>query len=222
MPVGYRQAGVDFDDLFDPDVRGDGPTAAGLRNGGTPLKYAALAYGSKRADVGYRQAGVDVSNLWAAKGTAQYGIPGLDGKGMVAQDNSLTGQTSMSAAVTVSVLNGTWSAQAATSRGSVGTSVPAPTSGTWLPSGQAASAYDVRFVVLTSSGGAEIVNSAPAFVAVSAGVPYALTLRIPTRSAATNEQLSGNFTARLDIRRRSTGQITSATFTGSVGVRGWL
>lgn len=72
MATGYRSGGVDFDDLFDPDVMGSGPAVAGMRSGGAPLKYAALSYGSKRADVGYRQNGHDVSNLWAAKGTARY------------------------------------------------------------------------------------------------------------------------------------------------------
>lgn len=75
MPVGYRNsAGVDFDDLFDPDVQGDGPTAPFLRTAaGVAVRYADISYGSKGPNVGYRtSAGVDVSNLWAAKGTARY------------------------------------------------------------------------------------------------------------------------------------------------------
>lgn len=72
MSSGYASGGTDFDDLFDPDVMGDGPTAAGYSANGALLKYAALSYGTKRADVGYSVAGVDVSNLWAAKGTAVY------------------------------------------------------------------------------------------------------------------------------------------------------
>lgn len=75
MPVGFRNAaGVDFDSLFDPDVRGDGPQATGFRTAsGVTLRYAALAYGSKGPNVGFRtSAGVDLSNLWAAKGTAVY------------------------------------------------------------------------------------------------------------------------------------------------------
>lgn len=73
MAKGFTSGGVDFDDLFDPDVIGDGPAAPFLTSGGVSLKYAALAYGTKRADVGFRNSsGVDVSNLWAAKGTAVY------------------------------------------------------------------------------------------------------------------------------------------------------
>lgn len=73
MAKGITSGGVDFDDLFDPDVVGDGPSTPWLTSGGVALRYAALAYGTKRADVGYRNsAGVDVTNLWAAKGTAVY------------------------------------------------------------------------------------------------------------------------------------------------------
>jgi len=79
MPSGYQSAGVDFDALFDPDVVGDGPAAAGYTVAGAPLKYAALKYGTKRADVGYAVNGSDVSNLWAAKGTASYKLP-IDGQ----------------------------------------------------------------------------------------------------------------------------------------------
>ena len=45
MAKGIRSAGWDFDDLFDPDVIGDGPSVANLRSGGAPLRYAALKYG---------------------------------------------------------------------------------------------------------------------------------------------------------------------------------
>ena len=72
MPTEFASDGIDFEDLFDPDIVGDGPQATWLENLGAPLRFAALAYGTKRADVGYDDGGVDVSNLWAAKGTAAY------------------------------------------------------------------------------------------------------------------------------------------------------
>lgn len=75
MASGVKSKGVDLDDLFDPDIVGDGPVAAGIKSGGVALKYAALKYGTKRADVGIADAGVDVSNKWAAKGTASYALP---------------------------------------------------------------------------------------------------------------------------------------------------
>lgn len=77
MPAGYRNsAGIDFDELFDPYVQGEKPAPTGYRTSdGADLceRYAPLAYGSKGPDVGYRNsAGLDLSNLWAARGTAQY------------------------------------------------------------------------------------------------------------------------------------------------------
>jgi len=72
MAKGFLSDGVDFDDLFDPDVVGDGPSATWLTSDGVALRYARLQYGQKRADVGFYDNGVDVSNLWAAKGTAVY------------------------------------------------------------------------------------------------------------------------------------------------------
>lgn len=67
-----KSKGIAFADLFDPDVMGDGPTAPGYMVNGVPLRFAALKYGTKRADVGYAENGIDVSNKWAAKGTAVY------------------------------------------------------------------------------------------------------------------------------------------------------
>lgn len=48
----YLTGGTDLDALFDPDTVGDG-TAVAFYVGGTPLRYANIKYGSKRADVGY-------------------------------------------------------------------------------------------------------------------------------------------------------------------------
>jgi hypothetical protein len=74
---GFSSAGVDFDDLFDPDVMGNGPAAAWLTSAGVPLRYAAISYGAKGPDVGFIQSnGQDVSNLWARKGSAVY-FPGM-------------------------------------------------------------------------------------------------------------------------------------------------
>lgn len=75
MTAGYRNAsGVDADDLFDPDVVGDGYTATFLRRAdGTPLRYASAVYGTPGAAFGYRDnTGADVGPKWAKKGTANY------------------------------------------------------------------------------------------------------------------------------------------------------
>lgn len=68
----HRHDGVPLHELFDPDIMGDGPAALGFRDGGVPLKFASIEYGSKGPDVLKRSGGVDLSNLWAAAGTAVY------------------------------------------------------------------------------------------------------------------------------------------------------
>lgn len=70
-----KSKNVDFSDLFDADIVGDGPTAPGYKINGVPLQFADIKYGSKRADIGYAESGVDISNKWAAKGTASYTLP---------------------------------------------------------------------------------------------------------------------------------------------------
>lgn len=78
MASGYRNsAGVDTDDLYDPDIQGDGPAATGYRKAdGSTLRYAAAKYGIAGVAIGYRMAnGIDIGTLWARKGTAHYGNP---------------------------------------------------------------------------------------------------------------------------------------------------
>lgn len=142
MAKGFTSGGVDFDDLFDPDVVGDGPSASFLTSGGVALKYAALAYGTKRADVGFRNSsGVDVSNLWAAKGTAIYKL-GFDGKsysaaGISGPDGESFGKVKISL-----FTDGTWTVQRSTRQSPSWSVVD---SGVWLPAGGTAADYSVKF-----------------------------------------------------------------------------
>lgn len=92
MASGVKSKGVDLDELFDPDIVGDGPIAAGIKSNGVAIKYAALKYGTKRADVGIADAGVDVSNKWAAKGTASYTLP-INGNVYTASTNITAGNS---------------------------------------------------------------------------------------------------------------------------------
>lgn len=144
MPSGYRSQGVDFDDLFDPDVVGDGPAAAGYTVAGAPLKYAALKYGTKRANVGYAVNGSDASNLWAAKGTASYNLP-IEGKSYQSNQSGLNGTAqlifSMKSDGTYTIVR------------SVRGVLTTLDTGTWLPAGDNASQYTCKFV------GVQTVNS---------------------------------------------------------------
>lgn len=78
MASGYKNAAdTDFDDLFDPDIVGDGPTAAIFEDpDGTLLKYANVKYGTAGSNVGFKLSNnADVATIWAKKGSASYATP---------------------------------------------------------------------------------------------------------------------------------------------------
>lgn len=81
MPTRITIGGVDLEDLFAPDIIGDGPTVPGLTVGGVPIKFADISYGLLGADTEITEGGVDIKNKWAAAGTAYYvsldGFPAL-------------------------------------------------------------------------------------------------------------------------------------------------
>lgn len=74
----FLKQNTPWEELFDPDIIGDGPQASAFLDEGTPMQFAHVQYGQKRNDIGFtvRIAGVDVdvTSLWAAKGTARYVI----------------------------------------------------------------------------------------------------------------------------------------------------
>lgn len=219
MTVGYKSAGVDFDSLFDPDVVGDGPSATGYAAAGVALRYAALAYGTKRADVGYAIAGVDVSNLWAAAGTAAYSIDGMDGKAFTSTDGAITNQSTVMASGTVTMhSNGTWAVSAANSKGAVAVSLP--NSGTWLPSGATVSDYEVEFSI-TSSGSAarQVTNGAPTYASASTTRVASLTLPSIDANNSTVRNAYGTVTVRL--RRISTGAVSTSSVDITLSTSGW-
>ncbi len=84
-PTTFRNASlVDWVNLFEPEVAGNGAQDPAYMDASrTPLRFAALAHGSKIPDISYRQTGSssDITNLWAGKGTVGYLVtpPGYDG-----------------------------------------------------------------------------------------------------------------------------------------------
>lgn len=220
MAKGIYSGGIDFDDLFDPDVVGDGPSTPWLMSGGVPLRYAALAYGAKRADVGYvNSMGIDASNLWAAKGTAVYVIAGLHGKALYANDGALTDQPRVSAQTFVSLSNnGTWSVGGSTSHGSFPQN--APTSGTWLPNGAAVSDYQVQFVISSSGTGQQTVyNGAPAYATLTAA--RGVTLSLPSYNAANGDLRTGSADVIIHLMRISTGTVSTTRLSMDVETLGY-
>lgn len=172
MATNYRNsAGVDFDDLFDPYVQGTIPSSTNYRTSdGVDLagRYAPLSYGSKAPDVNYRtSAGTDVTNLWAAKGTAQYSLP-FHGQTYSADATAPTGATgTTSATVTLSInSDGTWQITRSISGSATGNGTTVLGSGTWLPSGASAGNYEVQFAG-SGSGGTTVTNGASSYSALS-------------------------------------------------------
>lgn len=214
MGTSYKTAGVDLDDQFDPDIIGDGPTAPGYKQGGTPLKYAAIKYGSKGPDCGYAQAGVDVSNLWAAKGTAVYALAcdGQQANVGVTLPNMKTGSATASF---VANADGTYVLSTRKHVSGLQDVVNVVATGTWNILGGASSLYRVRFTLSNiteeGDGSATMSNDAPNFVALTAD-----------RSVAANA--SGTFqsgtdsisaTVTIELQRIADGLVFS---TSSVGL----
>lgn len=222
MATNFRDSsGTDFDGLFDPYVQGPVPPATGLRTSdGTDLagRYAPLSYGSKRADVNYRtSAGTDVTNLWAAKGTAVYSLP-FNGKIYSAQREAPSGSTgSLTASRSISFkTDGTWTIP--------GTGIltnGGPVSGTWLPSGQAAGDYEVQFsgtpVFTSYTAGGSSSNGAPSYAALTTTHAYQIA---GTINAATAQYCIGSVNLTVNLRRVSTGTVTTSTVILQVDVMG--
>lgn len=211
MAKGYRNSsGVDFDSLFDPYVSGTKPAATGLRDSsGVDLNqaYAPIAVGSKGPDVGFRTSGgSDVSNLWAAAGTAVYALP-IDGDNFFAYSSgNISG--AMQSLISFTLQS---SGSYAVSH-TCNSSHTANTSGTWLPSGHAASEYQVQYVVTQNSsyptGPATIVNDASSYVACT-------TNRVVSASASVGQSsamdLGGTYTIEIRIKKIATGVVNTTT-----------
>lgn len=137
----HSHNGVPLHELFDPDIMGDGPDAPGFREGGVPLKFASIAYGSKGPDVKKREGGFDISNKWASAGTAVY--VNLDAFPELIEDVQVG-----SSAPTTSSVGFTFHRN--------GTFITVPTGGgNWGPSAtDAGDAYDLRITKLTGSNSA--------------------------------------------------------------------
>lgn len=207
MASGVKSAGVDLDDLFDPDVVGDGPSAPGVKSGGVPLKYAALKYGIKRANVGIANAGVDASNLWAAKGTASYALP-INGQHFSGSGQALSGQEGTITATAQFGANadGTYSVIGSGTNG--GSSVLA--SGSWRTQGGASSDYQIQFTLSagSTSGTGSTGNTAPAYTSLASGQAASVTCTCPANAPSTYTWTYG---LRIRIRRVSTGVVISDT-----------
>jgi hypothetical protein len=138
---GFRDyAGTDTDQLFAADTAGDGPQKAEFRKqDGSPLRYANISHGSKRADIGYRdQSASDISNAWASSGTDSYALP-INNRSY-SSNNQSRGQAGIRLTI---YANGTYDVRDWRSD----TTSTVLASGSWLPSGESAANWSVNFTV---------------------------------------------------------------------------
>ncbi len=137
MP-GYKAAGNDLENLYDPDIIGNGYLAAGMKVGGNAgTRYASAAYGTPGPYCGFNATGVgDVGKQWAGKGTAVYALS-CNGQSF-SDNNQSRGQAGFKFLVSA---NGTWQIQRWRSTSSITTVA----SGTWLTDGSSASQWSCNF-----------------------------------------------------------------------------
>jgi len=217
MTSGFRSQGVDFDDLFDADVMGDGPTAGGLRRpGGTALRYAHVRYGQKRADVSYRIGGQDVSNLWAAKGTAAYTLP-INGQLFSAHNQSRTNSSGSAVGTVTFVIDSDGRYRILQNTTGGGNNYASdPVIGTWLPAGATVGQYDVQFEA-ANVGAASISNGAPSYAPCTSSRSIAASVSVP---AASLDNVSAEVTLIIRLRR-SNGASSTTQIIARVGASGW-
>lgn len=168
-----KSKGVNFSDLFDPDVVGDGPTAPGYMVNGVPLRFARIKYGTKRADIGYAEKGVDLSNKWAAKGTASYNDALVIPFGIYSASSTDSHDAGASLTFTINP-DGTWSIAMAALHSPTGTS-GTPVSGTWhkAPAAGVGNNYEMQATAqfTVSNGYTGIDEAAPSYTATTGWLP---------------------------------------------------
>lgn len=213
MASGYRVNGVDFDDLFDPDVMGNGPAAPGFRANGQPLRYAHIQYGSKGPNVGRRQAGVDISTLWARKGSAVYTLP-FNGKSFAANSAAPTNATgTATASITLTLQSdGTYRIDRS---GNFGSGQLLLESGVWLPTGQSVADYEVMYST-SSPGEASIGNAAPGFSSLTVSRALSATVTTPAVRGQYKEAAVAFY---VDMRRG--GAVSRSILNVGVAAAGW-
>lgn len=169
---GYKSNNLDFDNQFDPDVVGDGPTAPQYKVNGVALKYANIKYGTKGPNCGYAENGVDLSNKWAAKGTASYALP-CDGMSANAGEVLTNGQTGYVQALFILNTDGTYVFKTIKHVDGLLDKITIISQGTWNTLGGAASGYQVRYTFSNiqhpdgTTVGTSHPNDAPSFTTIT-------------------------------------------------------
>ena len=177
----YRSGGADFDDLFMPDVSGNGPSVPSSALRGCAARYAANYRGAKRANVGYRYNGVDVSNFWAAKGSAAgHAHQWSDVRAGYYRANQQTGPR-----LRHRLPGDLQQRNYSVSRGTR-TDPTTITSGTWNAFG-GPDAYDVRLIAEDVSGEAAVAWPDTGYRSGNVGASAQRAVSVPSASAQSKE-----------------------------------
>lgn len=208
MAFKYNVNGVGLDAIFDPYISGVKAALTGYTVNGVDLRdiFAPLYLGTSAAITHYKVNNADLNTIFAAKGTARYALP-IDGQTF--QGNSSGNVSSaMLASVTANVkADGTYSVVC------VGNNITTATAlGTWLPAGESASGYQVQFVVVQQSqdttGPATFSNSAAAYTTCSADQSVSGSAIVGQLTA---QARGGHYTIAINIKKISTGTVTTST-----------
>lgn len=217
MTYKYNVKWVGLDQIFDPYISG---TKAPLTNytvkiGGvdTDLRdiFAPLYLGTTAPITNYRVKDADLNTFFAKKGTARYALP-IDGSTFNAQSFG-TVSSAMDAHVLLSI-----NASGSYSVTSVGNGVASPAaSGTWLPSGQSASDYQVQFTVTQTgqqpSGPATITNGSASYSACTSNRTVNVDAQV---GQLTGLDKGGQYTIAISLKRVSTGVVAVTTIYANV------
>ncbi|KTF40693.1 hypothetical protein [Xanthomonas translucens] len=222
MPTNFRDSsGTDFDARFALNQSGTYAANCGYRTSdGVDLsrRYEVIGFGSKGSDVNCRNsAGSDLSTLWAKIGTAIYALS-CNGVTYTAGSSANTSEGGAQTAVVGFTIksDGTWSISR-TGKTTGGT----PTSGTWLPSGQAASNYSVQLELAVSWTGTRngtAANSAASYAALTADYTASVT---STAASASGQECYGSGSLVIRIRNNSTGNISTTTININTSASGY-
>lgn len=210
MSTAIKSKGVSLSAIFDPYVSGTTKArASGLDDAGNDLSnlYANIIYGTAAAATGIASESADLNTLYAKIGTTNYPLP-IDGDDFIAHSNG-TVNPSMDANIAIQVKSdGTYSVKL------IGNSVITPgASGTWLPSGDAVSDYQVEYVWTQSSqrptGPATVTNGASTYSACTTTRTLTFDAQVGQHTGLDQGSIG---TVTLNLKKVSTGRVTATTF----------
>lgn len=214
MSDAIKSKGVSLAAIFAPYEAGTiKARASGIDDAGTDTSnlYANIIYGSAAAATGIQSESADLNTLYAKIGTASYPLP-FDGTTITARsDKALNPNTNTSATFNINS-DGTFTVNVIQNE-PPGNYISS--SGTWLPSADSSSQYQVEFVWNETShyigGPATVVNGASTYQACTSNHALSITQNVPTGGDAGSVG-----TVTINLKKIATGAVTTTVCTANV------